>query len=342
MPELPRNNIQRPDNLGVAQPVHSAPEAPVEVVLEPQPSLADWVDARPVLKMSIIGVLVLLALVSAFGLRPYFEKPETWSNTVSVLDAKKSNVLGLTATSVALSAGISAIPGDTGTPIAEQLSQLASNLGIVLAMLYLEKYLLTILSFLSFGFLIPLSFALFTVAICMHNRLSTSRMMRILGTRILVVALISLAVVPASVWVTERIDETYQVSAEQTADDSTGDTETQKDTSDEGDGTGSSGNLIDDLINAATDLGKTVTSGLQSVTDEVIEQVNNIIEGAVVMIVTSCVIPILVLLVFIWLGHILLEIDFSVPANALMRRVKRPMHMPALGRTTSSDNTLNK
>lgn len=340
MPEFPRHDIQRADDLGVSQPVRAASEPLLEVGLEPQPSLADWVDARPVLKRIVIGVLVLIALVSAFGLRPHFEKPETWSSTVSVLDEKKANVLGLTATSVALSAGISAIPGDTGTPIAEQLSQLASNLGIVLAMLYLEKYLLTILSFLSFGILIPLSCLLFIVSVCMHNRLSTSRMMRILGTRIIVVALIALAVVPASVWVTERIDEAYEVSVVQVSD-SVDDTADQADTSADDEDTGS-GNLIDDLINAATDLGNTVTSGLQSVTDDVIAQVNNIIEGAVVMIVTSCVIPILVLLVFMWLGHVLLGIDVSAPAGALMRRVKRPLHKPALGRSASSANVSSK
>ena len=39
---------------------------------------------------------------------------------------------------VALSAGSTALPGDTGTPVAEQLAQLSGNLGIVLAVLYLD------------------------------------------------------------------------------------------------------------------------------------------------------------------------------------------------------------
>ncbi len=344
MPTLPRHDIQRPEDYEVSSPSQPIPAPPHEFEIEPLQSLSDWVDERPVFKRVIIGLLVLAALVSAFGLRPYFEKPETWSNTTRVLDEKKANVLGLTATSVTLSAGISAIPGDTGTPIAEQLSQLASNLGIVLAMLYLEKYLLTILSFLSFGFLIPASCALFAIAVGMHNRLSTSRMMRILGTRILVVAVIALAVVPASVWVSERIDETYQVSVTQ-ADDAKDEAETQKDSSkssDTSNNTESSGSFIDDLINAATNLGNTVTSGLQSVTDDVIEQVNTIIEGAVVMIVTSCVIPILVLLVFMWLGHMLLGIDISAPTAALMHRIKKPIHRPTTERLSSTNKTLDR
>ena len=38
------------------------------------------------------------------------------------------------------------------------------------------------------------------------------------------------------------------------------------------------------------------------------------------MIVTSCVIPLLVLVAFLWLGHVLLGIDISGPANYLTGR----------------------
>lgn len=38
------------------------------------------------------------------------------------------------------------------------------------------------------------------------------------------------------------------------------------------------------------------------------------------MIVTSCVIPLLVLVAFLWLGHTLLGIDISGPANYLTGR----------------------
>ena len=56
-------------------------------------------------------------------------------------------------------------------------------------------------------------------------------------------------------------------------------------------------------------------------TDGVVEQVTNLIEGAIVMIVTSCLIPLLVLAVFLWMGHSLMGIDVSVPANYLSQRL---------------------
>ena len=55
-------------------------------------------------------------------------------------------------------------------------------------------------------------------------------------------------------------------------------------------------------------------------TDEIVQQVTDLIEGVIVMIVTSCVIPLLVLVAFLWLGHVLLGIDISGPANYLTGR----------------------
>ena len=58
-------------------------------------------------------------------------------------------------------------------------------------------------------------------------------------------------------------------------------------------------------------------------TDGVVEQVTNLIEGAIVMIVTSCLIPLLVLAVFLWMAHSLMGINVSVPANYLSQRLPR-------------------
>lgn len=202
--------------------------------------------------------------------------------------------------------------------------------GIVLAVLYLEKYLLTILSTLAFGALIPLALGLFCAALLMHNNLSTSRAMRVAGTRVLVVAAVLLFLVPTSVWVTERVDSMYQSSIEQAETDAAANQDQGQDQVPEGEKNENKG-FLDSLIDMVTDAGEALANGAQSITDSVVAQVNNLIEGAVVMIVTSCVIPLLVLVAFLWLGHALLGIDVSAPADALRRQMEKPMHRPTLG-----------
>ena len=194
-------------------------------VTELQPSLSDVVCANKKLQIGFIVALVVLALLSGFVARPHFADTKTWDSTIEVIDQKKGNVLALTTSCVALSAGITALPGDTGTPVAEQLAQLSGNLGIVLAVLYLEKYLLTILWSVGLGILIPFSLVLFAVSLGIHGRWSTSAVIRRVATRVLVVAIIGMALVPASVWVSQKVDETYRVSieaAEQKAADAAG------------------------------------------------------------------------------------------------------------------------
>lgn len=290
----------------------------------PQPtmqlSLSDWICERRPLQIGFIVLLIVAALVSEFALRPHFEQVETWGSTIEVIDAKKTNVLALTTSSLALSAAITAIPDDAGTPVAEQLSQLAGNLGIVLAVLYLEKYLLTILSFLSFGVLIPIVCVLFTISLGIHGRLSTSRVLRVLGMRVLIVAAIALTVVPASVWVTQRVDETYQVSIAQEEAKAKAEAEESKSKSKQKQENKS---FLDQLVDGAAQLGSALSSGVQSLTDSVITQATNLIEGAIVMIVTSCLIPLLVLAAFLWMGHALLGIDVSAPTNYLVHRFKK-------------------
>ena len=285
---------------------------------EPQPSISDWICERPPLKYGLVALLIIAALLSEFVGRPHFENVETWSGTIEVIDAKKNNVLALTTSTIALSAAISALPDDTGTPVAEQLTQLSGNLGIVLAVLYLEKYLLTILGFLSLGVLGPAAFVLLAISLLAHGRLSTGHTLFILGIRLLLIGVIAIAVVPASVWVTQRIDETYQISISQ--EESEGSAEESKPTDSESQ---ENKNFWDSIASGAAQLVSNLKDGIKSVTDGVVEQVTNLIEGAIVMIVTSCLVPLLVLAVFLWIGHSLMGIDVSAPTNYLARRLPR-------------------
>lgn len=77
-------------------------------VTELQPSLSDVVCANKKLQIGFIVALVVLALLSGFVARPHFADTKTWDSTIEVIDQKKGNVLALTTSCVALSAGITA------------------------------------------------------------------------------------------------------------------------------------------------------------------------------------------------------------------------------------------
>ena len=109
----------------------------------------------------IIVVCILIAALSFFFLAGILSSPETYSGIIRSIDDKVETVLKLTASSTAASAGITAIPGDAGTPIAEKLADFSEYGILILCVLYAEKYLLSILGSGVFKFIIPIACMLY-------------------------------------------------------------------------------------------------------------------------------------------------------------------------------------
>ena len=100
----------------------------------------------------MVVILALIALVSALVLSKFASSPELHAGTIKILDEKRNNVMLLTASATAISAGISSIPGETTTPLANQITTASSYLLIVICVIILEKYLISVFGYITFGF----------------------------------------------------------------------------------------------------------------------------------------------------------------------------------------------
>ena len=255
-------------------------------------------------KWPVIAALVMVAIVCAFPLRGVFSSPDVYRGTIETLDAKKDTVLALTAASAATSAAISAVPGDAGTPIAEKLMDLSSDFLIVLAAIYLEKYLLTTMGFASFGILFPVACALMIAGILTYRRVSTSESLVRLSRKLALLGVVLVITVPASVMLTNQIEATFEESIDQTVAQA----------EDEGDG---------GILEFLAGIGESVGNGINAAVTGAQDVVNNFIESLAVMLVTSCVIPILVLLFFLWAANLILGINIEAPMRAMRPRSMR-------------------
>ncbi len=262
-------------------------------------------------KILLVALPLVFALLSFFVVARYASSPEFHQKTIQSLDDKKTTVMELTAASTAASAAISLIPGDGGTPIAEKLADLSSYFLVVICAIYLEKYLVTITGYAAFSILIPLACVLFS-AYFLWNRDG----FRILAEKLLLFGIAVYLVIPASVKVADMIDATYQSSIESTIDSAKQATdEIEADTEENTNGTVSS----DGSKSTESTSKKGLLSGIVSKVEETvtgatknIETVlNRFIEALAVMLVTSCLIPILVLVFFVWLVKMLLGVDLD-------------------------------
>ena len=250
-------------------------------------------------KAALAALLVLAALISIFAVGKRASDPAYHQSSIDALEEKQETVLELTAASTAASAAITLLPGDAATPIAEKLADLSGYFLIVLCAIFLEKYLLTITSYVSFTILIPAACALGIVAICSEKLCAA---LGKLAWHMLLFALAIAFVIPAGVKVSSMIEDTYRASIDETIANAEQTTEDiQSATSDEVEKSGLSG------------LFSKVTEGISGAVNDAVEQLktvlNRFIEALAVMLVTSCLIPILVLLFFAWLVKLMLGIE---------------------------------
>ncbi len=251
-------------------------------------------------KENLIKIVIALAIacLSMFIAAPKCSSTSFHANTIEALDSKKVTVMELAAASTAASAALSAMPGDATTPIAEKLADLSGSFLIVLSAIYLEKYLVTITGYASFGILIPLACFLFILNVFL-KKLSIQTILY----KITIFAVALFLVIPTSVKVSNMIEETYNTSIQETL-------EGAKDTTDKIEEESSKSNgIFSGLVNGITNITKAVETTL-----------NNFIEAFAVMLVTSCLIPILVLLFFIWLVKIIIGIEINVPMKGIIRK----------------------
>ncbi len=233
-----------------------------------------------------IVLWIALAVLSLTLLRRLLVSVDTYRGIIDSLDEKRATVFSLITASTAVSAAITLIPGDVGTPIAQQIAELSEYFIVVLGALYLEKYILTILGFVSSAILVPTASALSV----WHELKPGSGWKRRLAVTLLVVGIAGVLIVPASVMVSNSIDRTFPDSIHATIDAVIESSEEIKEEAER------EQTLWDTLSNAA----QSVKGSVSETVEKGKAAVNHIIESIVIMLVTDCVIPIAVVLFFVW------------------------------------------
>ena len=255
-------------------------------------------------------ILVVIALISlVFGLK-VASAAEFYQGTIAELDESKKTVTDLMASSTAASAVITLLPGDALTPIAEKMADVSGYFIVVLCAIYLEKFLLTITGFLAFVILVPIGCICFAVGL-----FRPEGSFRMVARKLVVLGIAIALVIPASAWVSGMIQKTYDASIEQTieaAKDSTSEVEKGADAVNSA-AEQAENSWWSNLINSAEEK-------LTGTTAKFEDALNRLMEALAVMIVTNCIIPIVVLLFFVWLVKTVLNLDVNLNLAALRRK----------------------
>lgn len=253
----------------------------------------------------IAWILILAAaiILSCTLMGTKLTDPSSYSHTIEVLDQNRTTVLGLSAASAAASAAVSALPSDVCSPLAEQLSEFTTWFLLILSVVFLEKYLLTIFGFAACYILIPAGCGAL-LADCFFP----SRFLRSVGPKLVAFGMALLLVIPTSVWVCDQINAIYSKSIELTVQSANAASEELTKETPTGE---ESTAVIDEAKSLLGDLSGSVAG----IVGQFRSVLNRFIEATAVMIVTNCLIPIFVILFFVWIVKTLFNVQIILPPS---------------------------
>lgn len=266
-------------------------------------------------QIRILIILLLMLLISFFILSKITTSPDFNASTIESLDNKKATVMKLAVTAAASSTAISMIPGDATTPIANQIAGLTSYFVIILGAILLEKMLVSVVGYFSFTFIIPLACFLGISYLYIKKDI-----LRNLAIKLAIFGVILFIAIPVSIKVSDLIYESHQASIEQTLETATENQEYIEE---------KKKNISEEDQNWMEKVGGYVSNITSKIGIDISEMIKKgegtltaFLDSIAVLIITSCVIPIVVILLFAWLIKILFGFDSNGISTAFRKKLK--------------------
>ncbi len=257
-------------------------------------------------------VFIVLAVASiAFGV--ISNNVEFHSANMEYIDGNIKSVMGLISSVTLLSFAISAIPGDGGMPIANQLVEMDIYFAIILCGLYLEKYLLILLGYLSYYIIIPVS-SLVGVFLKKYRRLAYKG---------IAMGVILALVIPTSIFASKLIEDIYDESTEQRIEEINnigGIIDNSENEGKKANENNENSDFWEDpwgwVENTKDDFTNAVSGTFTDTLDKAKNVLSKTIETIAVLIITSCIIPIAVYIVLNMIVKYIFNFDFVASNSA--------------------------
>ncbi|MBR5565481.1 MAG: hypothetical protein IKW08_04860 [Roseburia sp.] len=252
--------------------------------------------------------ILLATFVAVFSFCVLANKvPEAkWiENTVESLDESKNTIMEFSGATIATSLAISALPDDFASPLANTLTDMNKYFVFIFAVLFVEKLIVVEGIKISFAYMIPIACVLYVLSI-----MSRKTLYKEFATKIAILAIAVVVVVPFSTHFTETICDDYLVYVDETIAEAEAGAAKVNDVMIE---TGGNTNIFDKLS-------KVFETAIKDVT-MLLDYFNNVIKKCVnsiaIMMVTTFVLPLLMLAFFKWLLKELFSLNLNVSISKI-------------------------
>lgn len=264
----------------------------------------------------VLITLLFIALFSILVVSRIVTAPNFNAATIESLDDKKVTVMKLAATAAASSTVLSFLPGDAAISIANQIAELASYFIVILGAILLEKVLIAVVGYVSFTFIIP-----FACLLGISYLYKKKDVLLNLAIKLAIFGIILFIAIPASIRVSDLIYDSYQASIEQTFETAKQNKEyieeKKKDLSVEDQ------NWMEKFGDYLSNLTSKIGSDISSMVKKGEDTLTAFLDAIAVLIITSCVIPIVVILIFAWIIKILFSFESNGMSTIFQKKAER-------------------
>ena len=255
-----------------------------------------------------------IAIFSIVVLARKIPEAEFVQNTVDRLEESQNTIMAFSGTTIATSLAISALPDDFASPLASTVSDLNTYFVFMFAVLFVEKLLVVEGIKIALMYIIPIACLLYVLSL-----LTAREMFKNFGIKLMILGISIIFVIPFSTHFTETVCEDYLDYVDETiAEADAGAAKINE--------VMASGNEESSFFDKLSNAFKTA---IQSVTD-LLNYFKNVIKKCVnsvaIMLVTTFVVPLLILMLFRWLLKELFALHIPMPSVKISLPNRRHDH----------------
>ena len=252
-------------------------------------------------KLARILLAIFIIVFSIFVLAYKVPESEFVQETLESLEKSKTTVMEFSGATISVSLAITALPDDFGSPLAGTIADMNKYCIFIFAVLFVEKLIVVEGIKLSFAYIIPFACGLYILTV-----LSGKDIFKVFASKLMILGLAVVFVIPLSTHFTEKVCEDYLVYVDETISEANDGAEKVNEVMASGD---EGANVFEKL----TDVFKTAVQGISDLLTYFENVLKKCVNSIAIMIVTTFVLPMVVLLFFRWLLKELFSLSLPAP-----------------------------
>ena len=256
-------------------------------------NIMEWLNTffteKRIVKLAKCLVAVLVMVVSVFVLSQKVPQTKMVNDTIESIEDSNKTIMEFSGATITTSLALSAFPNDFATPLASTLSDLNTYFIFIFAVLFVEKLVVIEGVKIAFVYIIPAACILYIAYVSFGKDIFKN-----FATKLAVLALAVVFVIPLSTYFTEKVCADYLVYVDETIEEANAGAEKVNEVM-------ASGEEEATIFDKLSDAFQTAIQGVNDLMAYFENVIKKCVNSIAIMIVTSFVLPLLTLFLFRWL-----------------------------------------